>query len=206
MSGAWIPDIGVRNCNLLDTTCQLGPALPTLTDAVGKAELRPRGQLPRLLRASSKPDLVPATLYPGHLLAGHRNDELPGIRTHAGGASLTSSTGHVGEGDSMPMRGSAHAVVTIYDCQDHQASGVSVSFSAPGPGARSPSTSEAGCPSTLATDTDNFGLAGAINVPAGTDDGHGAREPRTSAVVGICHLRRPPGRHLVAWSSGSDPS
>lgn len=165
VSGAWIPDIGVRNCNLLDTTCQFGPALPTLTDAVGKASFVLEDNFLGYFELS-KPDLVPARLYPGHLLAGHRNDELPAFGlTPAELTDLVKATSAKVLDDDA---GVGVAVVTIYDCQDHQAPQISVSFTHLGPDSL-PFYFRGGLPNPLATSTDNFGLAGAINVPPGTE-------------------------------------
>jgi hypothetical protein len=162
VNGAWIPDVGVRPCSLLDTTCHYGPT-PTPTDEEGKASFVLAGDFHGYFELSS-PNLVPATLYPGRLLAGV--DDLParGLTPADLDALSLGTSAWIRDPDA----GVGAAIVTIYDCQDHQASDISVAYRHLGPDSL-PFYFSGGLPDPRATFTDDFGLAGAINVPSGTE-------------------------------------
>jgi hypothetical protein len=164
VTGTWLSGVAVRHCAMLDPDCRNGSSI-VLTSEAGVAEFDLTGDFSGFfdLRRS---DLVPATLYPGHLLAGQAMANFPAflirpmeIQDLAG----SSDTTVILDADA----GVGHAVVTIYDCQDHQAPGVAVTYSLTGPEAVS-FYFEDGLPSTVATETDGFGLAGIVNVPVGT--------------------------------------
>jgi hypothetical protein len=159
VTGDWLPGVSVRVCTVLDPDCQ-NASKPVLTNEAGIAEFDLTGDFSGFfdLRRS---DLVPATLYPGHLLAGQMTASVPayGIRPTAFQALAMSA-------DTTVILG-ADAGVTIYDCQDHQASGVSLTYSPSDPGAV-PFYFYGGLPSAQATETDGYGLGGIVNVPTGT--------------------------------------
>ena len=93
-----------------------------------------------------------------------------------------------------------HAVVTIYDCQDHQASGVSVTYDNLGPQSV-PYYFSNGLPAKEETKTDGYGLAGAVNVPVGTleDLGQARLQPNPGRLD---QRRHPPEQHLVRHYPG----
>jgi hypothetical protein len=164
LSGEWIPDVGVRPCSLLDTTCNEGPT-PTPTDRSGQVSFILAGDFHGYFELSN-PALVPGTLYPGRLLAA-ATDSLPAFGLTPGELdelSLATTGSHVLGAEA----GVGVAVVTIYDCQDHQAPGISVKYTHLGLDSL-PFYFNGGLPDPRATETDSFGLAGAINVPAGTE-------------------------------------
>ncbi len=164
VTGAWLPGVSVRVCAVLDPDCQNAPKA-VLTSEAGIAEFDLTGDFAGFfdLRRS---DLVPATLYPGHLLAGQKTASVPayGIRPTAfQDLAMSAGTTVILGADA----GVGHAVVTIYDCQDHQAQGVSLTYSPSDPRAV-PFYFNGGLPSADATETDGYGLAGIVNVQTGT--------------------------------------
>ena len=182
---------------MLDPDC-LSAATAVLTNDAGVAEFDLTGDFSGFFDLR-RPDLVPATLYPGHLLAGQMTASFPayGIRpTEFQDLGLSADTIVILDPDA----GVGHALVTIYDCQDHQASGISVTYSLSGPKAV-PFYFSNGLPSTAATETDDFGLAGVVNVPAGTMmvEATPGFDPDTGRLR---HLRRPPWRSHVRLDPG----
>jgi hypothetical protein len=165
LSAGWLSGVAVRPCDLLDPACAHA-AQAVLTNDAGAAEFALTGDFAGFFDLR-RPDLVPATLYPGHLLAGQTTASFPAYTIHpkdlrslAGSAATTV--------DLDPDSGVGQAIVTIYDCQDHQASGISVAYEGLDAQAAVPFYFSGGLPNTRATQTDSYGIAGAINVPVGT--------------------------------------
>jgi hypothetical protein len=164
ITGDWLPGVAVRACTLLDPDCLNAPNA-VLTDDAGQAKFSLTGDFAGFfdLRRS---DLIPATLYPGHLLAGQPVASFPTFDlTRTKFMNLATSAGA-----SVSLNADAgvgHALVWIYDCQDHQAPGVSIAYDDLGRRGATFYFSN-GLPDLTATETDDFGLAGAVDVPVGT--------------------------------------
>jgi hypothetical protein len=164
VSGTWLPGVSVRACALRDTGCTDGTPAAVTNDA-GKVDFHLSGDFVGFFDIR-RPDLVPATLYPGKLLAGQSTTSFPAydIRPDDFVSLAVAAT------NSLPTLdqdgGLGHVGVTIYDCQDHQAPGVSFAYDSV-----SSQTEQFyfqnGLPNPKATQTDGFGLAGALNVPVG---------------------------------------
>jgi hypothetical protein len=194
LSGSWLPGVAVRPCALLDPECLDAPKAVLTSDA-GAAELALTGDFAGFFDMR-RPDLVPATLYPGHLLAGQMAASVPayGISPKEF-RDLASSTATTVNLD--PNGGVGHVLVTIYDCQDHQASGVSLTYG--GLGAQAvPFYFTGGLPSTRETKTDDYGIGGAINVPVGTLTVT-ATLASTTTEVGSTTFDVRPGALTFAW-------
>jgi hypothetical protein len=165
VSGTWLTGVAIQSCDLRDTECLAGRQ-QTVTDDAGRATFHETGDF-RGYFDMRRADLVPVTLYPGNLLAGATTEEFPAYTLN--GISFAALAR-----DSTPVApcldpagDAGHALVTIYDCNDHQAAGVHVDYSAL-TDASVPFYLSAGLPSLTAQATDSFGLAGAINLPIGT--------------------------------------
>jgi hypothetical protein len=162
ISGNWLTGVAVRPCALLDPDCLDAPKA-VLTDDAGRAQFSLTGDFAGFFDLR-RPDLVPATLYPGHLLAGEPVAIFPSFDlTPMKFLSVASSAGVTVTLDA----GVGHVLVAVYDCQDQQASGVSIAYDNLGPQG-APFYIANGLPDLTATETDYFGLAGAFNVPVGT--------------------------------------
>jgi hypothetical protein len=194
VSGDWLSGVSVRPCALLDPGCLEAPA-PVLTDDAGRAEFHLTGDFAGFFDIR-RSDLVPATLYPGHFLASQSMVSFPayGI-TPAGAQGLAAATRTPLNlsGDS----GMGTALVTIYDCQDHQAAGVSYSYDNLGPHGV-PFYFTGGLPDTSVTETDAYGLGGAANVPVGTMKVT-ARLVDTTTVLGSASFGVRAGSLTFAW-------
>jgi len=164
VSGTWLPGVSVRACALRDPDCNDGTQA-AMTDDAGKVDFRLNGDFAGFFDIR-RPDLVPATLYPGKLLAGQSTTSFPAYDIRPDDfvslALLATNSAPTLDQDS----GVGHVIVTIYDCQDHQAPGVSLTYDS-----RSSKTEsfyfQNGLPNLKATQTDGYGLAGALNVPVG---------------------------------------
>jgi hypothetical protein len=165
VSATWLPGVAVRPCALLDPQCTDGQDA-AITDEGGRAEFNLAGDFSGSFELR-RDDLVPGALYPGSLVAGESAVNFPayGITPSVfeGLAELTDT--HVDLGADA---GVGHAVVTVYDCQDHQASGVSLSYEKLGPQSV-PFYFSDGLPVPVPSEitTDSYGLGGAVNVPVG---------------------------------------
>ncbi len=164
VSATWQPRVTVRPCALLDPQCTDGQDA-SVTDDAGRVDFSLAGDFSGFFELRRN-DLVPGALYPGHLVPGESVVSLPayGITPDVFQALAESTGTHV---DLTADAGVGHAVVTIYDCQDHQASGVSLSYDKLGPQSV-PFYFSGGLPATTESATDSYGLGGAVNVPVGT--------------------------------------
>jgi hypothetical protein len=165
VSAAWLSGVSVRSCSLLDPTCGQGSA-PVVTDDAGQATFHLTGDFSGYFELT-RSDLVPWSLYPQNLLAGQTSTDLPAFGLSPAGfqfiARAITSTPLSLDTDG----GLGHAFVQIFDCQDHQASGVQLTYS--GLGAETVIFyMKNGVPSTSATRTDSFGIGGVLNVPTGS--------------------------------------
>jgi hypothetical protein len=164
ISGTGMPGVAVRPCTLRDPDCMNAPEA-TLTDDGGRVDFSLSGDFAGFFDFR-RPDLVPSTLYPGNLLAGQPSASFPAFlidtSTFVALAQAASGTSPCIDTDG----GLGHVLVTIYDCNDHQAPGVSVTYDNSA-ATMLPFYFKDGIPSTTAKQTDSFGLAGAINVPKG---------------------------------------
>jgi hypothetical protein len=165
VSATWMPGVSVRTCALLDTQCTDEVSKPVLTDDAGRAEFSLTGAFNGFF-SLHRADLIPWTLYPGRFVAGESVVNFPAYGITPGiFQTLAQSAG--AKVSLAADGGVGHAVVTIYDCLDHQAQDVSVAYDNLGPQSV-PYYFSNGLPAPAETQTDSYGLAGAVNVPVGT--------------------------------------
>jgi hypothetical protein len=196
VSGAWLPGVAVRACALRDLDCDSGTTPMVTTDDGGAATFHLMEDFAGFFDMR-RSDLVPATLYPGQFLIGQSIASFPAYEiSPAGLRELASSI--TSESLGLDPSGSlGHALVTVYDCLDHQASGVTVAYSASG-ASTVPFYFQGGLPSATATSTDAYGLAGAVNVPTGAMTVT-ASLPATKTPVGMTAFLVRPGALTFAW-------
>jgi hypothetical protein len=165
VSGSFLPGISVKECDIRDSACTHGVG-PVVTDATGAATFHAAGSFAGFfdLEASG---YMPVTLYPGNLLVTDPVVSFPAYTITPDNFQILASAASSEKANLDPTVQLGHALVTIYDCNDHQAPGVVVSYSSSG-AQQLPFYFSGGLPSLSATQTDNFGLAGAINIQAGT--------------------------------------
>jgi hypothetical protein len=196
VSGTWLPGVSVRACSLRDLDCDDGDASTTATDGTGGATFHLMETFNGFFEMS-RSDLVPATLYPGNLLTGQSVVSFPAYDVSPAelqGLAMLVTSNSLG---LDPTGAVGHALVTVYDCQDHQAPGVALTYSASG-SQTAPFYFENGLPSGTATKTDGYGLGGALNVPVGsvTVTGAHAADGRS---VGMTTFQVRPGALTFAW-------
>jgi hypothetical protein len=199
LSGAYLPGISVRACSLLDPSCAAGSP-PVVTDDAGRATFQLTGGFYGFFdlhgSLAGAPG-VPVSFYPGRFVEGDEVTGIPAYEFSQDGLRLLASsltTARLAFGDDA---GAGHVLVSAFDCQDHQAAGVSFSYS--NSSAQTQSFYMAGgIPNPAGKQTDGYGLGGAINVPAGAQIvsatiADGAASLGTSTVV----VR--PGSIAWAW-------
>jgi hypothetical protein len=188
VTGAWQSGATVRYCEIRDPNCTMASA-PAVTDDAGIVHFPLKGDFSGFFTLK-RSDLVPATLYAGNLLAGHPNETFPWASISPSGfqsltAIVTSSPPSLDTDGGL-----GHAFITVYDCQDHQAAGVSYTYSN-----NSDKTvvfyMKSGLPTTQENKTDNFGLGGAINEPVGALTVHATLASNLMPIGALNILIRP---------------
>jgi hypothetical protein len=186
--------VSVRDCALLDTKCS-HPGQTLVTDDAGAAVFALTGDFSGYFDMR-RADLLPATLYPGNLLAGSTLANFPTYDLNSEDIQQLAKLANV-NAILDPDAGVGHLAVTIYDCVDHQAPGVSVAIDQMGTQGV-PFYFKGGLPSTEVTQTDSFGLAGAVNVPVGTRMA-AATLASNGAKIGTITFDVRPGSLTFAW-------
>jgi hypothetical protein len=204
ISGTWLPGVAVRACDLRDPLC-LDSTTALTTDVQGAVTFDVTGDFAGFfdLRRS---DLVPATLYPGRLVAGVTAVSYPAYSVTPQEIWELGKTITMHPVSLAPDGGLGHTVVTIYDCEDHQAPGVAVTYAVLGPKGM-PFYFKGGLPTTAVAQTDSYGLAGAINVPEGTltvtamltGDGGAPTSAPAGTTLGSTTFDVRPGAITFAW-------
>ncbi len=205
VNGAYLPGITVRACDLLDPGCDT-PSVTVVTDSDGRAAFslpETFGGFFRMEGMLSGQPAIPVSLYTGALTMNEATGSLPAYELSQEGLQIL--TGSLVQTPLAlgPDAGAGHLLVNIYDCEDHQGSGVSFSYSSLGSGAQPFYFSE-GLPSTTGTETDGYGLGGAINVPLGAQT-ITAKVASSGAVVGTTTVVIRPGEITWAWIRGRAP-
>jgi hypothetical protein len=165
VNGTWLGGVTVRSCPLRDLDCDSSAAASQVTDSLGLANFDLAQDFVWYFDLR-RPDLVPTTLYPGNLLANDSIASFPAYAVTPSEFDELAASIMVDDAGLDPNGSVGHVLVTIYDCKDHQATGVAVTFSPTTPG-MVPFYLD-GLPNRNATATDDYGIAGAVNVPVGS--------------------------------------
>jgi hypothetical protein len=154
----------IRYCGIRDPNCG-SPSPAVITDDAGLATFQVAGDFAGFFDMQ-RSDLVPASFYPGNLVAGDPAQMLLTYDFTPANLSLLASTVTSSRIALDTDGGLGHIFVTIFDCNDHQAAGVSLTID--NSAAQTVVFySSGGLPTTKTNETDSYGLAGAVNVPIG---------------------------------------
>jgi hypothetical protein len=196
VSATWLPGVAVRGCAVRDLDCRDGLTPVVTTNGMGAATF----QLTQSFNGffdMSRSDLVPASLYPGNFLTGQSIASFPAYEISPSELRDLASSISSNPVGLDPNGTVGHALVTIYDCQDHQAPGVSVTYSVSG-AETVPFYFQDGLPSGKARETDGFGIAGTLNAPIGSLTVT-ATLSSTKTAVGMTAFSVRPGALTFAW-------
>jgi|CZKU01.1.fsa_nt_gi hypothetical protein len=196
VSGVWLPGVAVQGCALRDLNCESGSTSVVTTNSAGAATFSLTQDFAGYFEMR-RSDLVPATLYPGNLLVGQPVASFPAYDISPAGLRDLASTITPEAIGLDPAGNVGHAIVTVYDCLDHQAPLVSVTYSTSAP-STVPYYFADGLPSSTATMTDSYGLAGAVNLPIGSMTVTAAL-PSSKTPVGMTAFLVRPGALTFAW-------
>jgi hypothetical protein len=202
VSGTYLPGITVQACDLLDPGCSMSP--PTqVTDDGGRATFQLDTGFQGFFRmqglVGGAPG-VPVTLYTGTFLSTDNDTSIPAYELSEDGLQILAGSLVQTPLALGPDAGAGHLLVNIYDCEDHQASGVKVAYSNLGAEAQ-PFYMVGGIPSTTGTETDSYGLAGAINIPTGAQTVTATLADKGTALGSTTVVVRP-GEITWAWIRG----
>lgn len=164
VSAAWLAGVSVVTCTIRDPGCANGTS-PILTDDAGSATFHLTGAFSGFFELT-RSGLVPWTFYPGNLLAGQASTNLPTFGIDPTDFSLLASAVTTAPLGFATDGGVGHTFVSVYDCEDHQAPGVTLTYSNAGAGTAVFYMKD-GLPNTMATQTDAYGIGGAVNMPIG---------------------------------------
>lgn len=200
VSGTVLPGVTVKACSALDTNCVDMPP-SGVSDDGGLVNF----VLPNDFNGFfdlSRPDLIPARLYPGPLLSGDSPVSFPAYDISPDDFQNVVASELSQPAILDPDAGIGHALVTVYDCEDHQASNVSFTYSVADAGI--PFYFAGGLPSLTARETDPYGLGGLLNVPAGALTvnavfGEGNDGGAPMAPIGSVNFIVRPGAITFAW-------
>jgi hypothetical protein len=197
----------VRACpESYDSTCANGTPWQTTNDA-GLSTFTLLNSFDGFFEFDPDAGLFTTSFWPGLMVAGDTTATI-GATTlplaAIGELQAVLPGVHIdGEADG----GLGHVLLTVYDCQDHSAPGVSFtpSSTAPAGGGYATQlfyTASAGgpgmeLPSTTATKTDNSGTGGILNVPTGLLT-VAVTQASTGRQVGVVNVLVPPGRAAAA--------
>lgn len=199
VSGTYLPGISVSACSVLDPSCMGSSTITQMTDGAGRATFHldtSFGGFFAMKGMLGTDTAIPVSLYPGTFLPADDGTSIPAYELSLTGLMVLTSTvttAPLALGDDA---GAGHLLVNVYDCQDHQATGVKIAYSNPGSGV--PFYFMGGIPSPMANETDNFGLAGAIDVPLGTQTITATLAGKGTQVGSATVLVRP-GQITWAW-------
>jgi hypothetical protein len=163
IQGTVEPGVSVQACQALDSTCTTAPVL--VTNDAGIADFPDTNGAFDGYYLTQQAGSFPALFYPGRVLASEPHMLFP--------TSLLPYTEAAGLGDAIgvtvstsPDAGVGHLFVQAFDCADLHAPGVSFSVSAD---AGTEFYQVGGLPVTtpMATQTDNGGTGGFVNIPSG---------------------------------------
>jgi hypothetical protein len=167
--GTYLAGVSVQSCALLDPACR-SASDPVSSDGSGIVSISVPGDFTGFLRLEGPVGAapgVPVSLYPGRLLASDTGMRLPAYEISQDEMRILASTVTATPVSLDPNGTVGHVLVNVYDCQDHQAPGVAIQYATTGADTEDFYMS-GGVPDPRATQTDSFGLGGAINVPIGT--------------------------------------
>jgi hypothetical protein len=199
VSGAYLPGITVQACALLDPGCSM-PSGTHVTDDAGRAAFALDTSFQGFFGMSGKVSGqagVPVTLYPGTFLPSDNGTSIPAYELSKDGLQILAGSLVQTPLALGPDAGAGHLLVNIYDCQDHQAAGVEFAYSNLGSQAQ-PFYMKGGIPSPMSTQTDDFGLGGAINIPTGAQTVT-ATLAGEGTVIGSQTVLVRPGQITWAW-------
>lgn len=162
VSATPLPGVSVRACSQLDPSC--GADTPAVqSDDAGVARLTLAKDFAGVIQLA-RPDLLTGTVYLGRFVDMAPGYPLPMIKAQQA-ETLGQPYGFTfAEG---PDAGLGHVFVTVYDCNDCHAPGVSFRFEPTAPTTRTFYLDSKTTLSVTDTATDTNGTGGAFNVPAG---------------------------------------
>jgi hypothetical protein len=164
VSATWLPGVSVVMCTLRDPGCTSGTK-PVLTDDGGSTTFHLTGDFSGFF-SLTRSDLVPFSFYPGNLLAGATSTNLPTYGIDPLNFSVLAAAVTMAPLSFDQDGGLGHTFVNVYDCEDHQAPGVTLTYSNGGSETATFYMKD-GLPNTMAMQTDAYGIGGAVNMPIG---------------------------------------
>ena len=187
--------VSIRYCSVRDPSCN-NPSPWVVSDSAGLSEFHVPGDFAGFFEFQ-RSDLLPASFYPGRLLDKETPITFPSYDFSADGLQVLASTVTTSAIATDPDGGLGHAFITMYDCQDHQAAGVSLTIDN-----STPETvvfyTVGGLPTSKTMQTDNYGLAGAVNVPVGSLTVN-ATLAATLTPIGSINVIIRPGAITFGW-------
>jgi hypothetical protein len=202
VSGAYLPGITVQACDLLDPGCASADATQ-VTDDGGRATFQLDTGFQGFFRMEGmlggNPG-VPVSLYPGGFLPSDNETSVPAYELSQQGLQILAGSLVETPLALGPDAGAGHLLVNIYDCEDHQATDIQLAFSNLGSTAQ-PFYMKEGIPSTTATQTDGYGLGGAIDIALGAQTVTATLAGK-GTVLGSTTVVIRPGEITWAWIRG----
>jgi hypothetical protein len=185
VSGSFISGVQVRACPApLDPSCMMSGTAWETTDDAGAVHFPLAGSFNGFFLVN-RPDLLPYRFYPGPIAADPSPVVDPlAVLSQAGAEELVAALGANAAPSFDAGSGQGLIFLSVYDCNDHLAPGVSFAISQPGANTIVFYTTSGGFPSTSANAT-QLGAAGFLNVPATSQSIHATLQATNQPIASV---------------------
>lgn len=187
--------VSIESCHSFDPTCLSPVTSPQIVDDAGILSLTLSGNFVGFFSGTG-PTTVPFTFWPGNWLSGTTSATYgTSALQYAQEEALNGALDNAVILDAGA--GLGELFIVIYDCNDHYTSGATLTTSRTG-SEQLPFYIISGVPNTMAQVTDTAGVAGAINVPAGSVRAT-ATDLATSTQIGSIDVYINAGALTLGW-------
>jgi hypothetical protein len=184
-----IPGVAVTGCGIMDPNCLHPLAGPGSTNDGGAVHFSVPQDFLGFYRLEHE-GILPSYYYPGQFLTGTTvMTQNATLLSAAGAAAITS---FIPAPVSFDPNGTVgHAFLSVYDCDDHHAAGITMTYNNFGT-QTIPFYMKGGIPDTDAKQTDELGTGGVLNVPVGQFTMFATMaEPPHTAIGSVSVIIRP---------------
>ena len=188
--------VSMSACLGFDPACANPVTTPALTNDAGSVSFTLSGNFVGFFHGTA-PGIVPFSLFPGQWPTGEKHEQYGTSSLSVSDETLLNAALNNAV-DLDAGSGLGEVFVIVYDCFEHRLAGATVALSKSAPNTLPFYVTSSGVPDTTAQVTDNAGVGGAVNVPAGTVKVT-ATFLATSTTIGSIDVYVRPAELTYAW-------